>query len=125
MTNADSHWSISNCPLPAQGELRAPIVNSADKYQNKTESLHKYGQYILSCLPKFVQQFAVWKDELTVYVLPSGLIPVMSFLKYHTAAEYTQISDITAVDYPTRDQRFEVVYNLLSVRYNSRIRVKT
>jgi NADH dehydrogenase (ubiquinone) Fe-S protein 3 len=35
------------------------------------------------------------------------------------------VSDITAVDYPTRDQRFEVVYNLLSVRHNSRIRVKT
>ena len=49
----------------------------------------------------------------------------MSFLKYHTAAEYTMVADITAVDYPTRDQRFEVVYNLLSVRHNSRIRVKT
>lgn len=49
----------------------------------------------------------------------------MTFLKYHTAAEYTMVADITAVDYPTRDQRFEVVYNLLSVRHNSRIRVKT
>jgi NADH dehydrogenase (ubiquinone) Fe-S protein 3 len=79
----------------------------------------------MSCLPKYVQQFSVWKDELTIYVPPTGIIPVMSFLKYHTAAEFTQISDITAVDFPTRDQRFEVVYNLLSVRYNSRIRVKT
>ena len=35
------------------------------------------------------------------------------------------MSDITAVDFPTRDKRFEVVYNLLSVRHNSRIRVKT
>lgn len=52
-------------------------------------------------------------------------MPVISFLKYHTAAEFTQVSDITAVDYPTRDQRFEVVYNLLSIRHNSRIRVKT
>lgn len=79
----------------------------------------------MSCLPKYVQQFTVWKDELTVYTPPAGVIPVMSFLKNHTSAEYTQISDITGVDFPTRDQRFEVVYNLLSVRYNSRIRVKT
>lgn len=43
----------------------------------------------------------------------------------NTAAEFTQVSDITAVDFPTRDQRFEVVYNLLSVRHNARIRVKT
>jgi NADH dehydrogenase (ubiquinone) Fe-S protein 3 len=76
-------------------------------------------------MPKHVQQFSVWKDELCIYVPPSGVIPVMTFLKYHTAAEYTTVSDITAVDYPTRDQRFEVVYNLLSVRHNSRIRVKT
>jgi NADH dehydrogenase (ubiquinone) Fe-S protein 3 len=62
---------------------------------------------------------------LTIYVAPSGIIPTFTFLKYHTAAEYTQISDITAVDYPTKDQRFEVVYNMLSIRHNSRIRVKT
>jgi len=79
----------------------------------------------MSCLPKYVQQFSVWKDELIVNTAPTGLIPVMTFLKYHTAAEYTQISDITAVDFPTKDNRFEVVYNMLSVRYNSRIRVKT
>ncbi|KAL1964794.1 hypothetical protein VTN77DRAFT_6661 [Rasamsonia byssochlamydoides] len=117
--------NMRHAQRPPQGELRAPIVNPADKYQEKSESLHKYGQYIMSCLPKYVQQFSVWKDELTIYVPPSGLIPVMSFLKYHTAAEYTQISDITAVDYPTRENRFEVVYNMLSVRHNSRIRVKT
>jgi NADH dehydrogenase (ubiquinone) Fe-S protein 3 len=76
-------------------------------------------------LPKYVQQFTVWKDELTLHTPPSGIIPVISFLKYHTACEYTQVSDITAVDYPSKDQRFEVVYNLLSVRHNSRIRVKT
>ncbi|KAJ5646873.1 hypothetical protein N7490_003245 [Penicillium lividum] len=110
---------------PPQGPLRAPVVNPADKWQEKADSLHTYGQYIMSCLPKYVQQFTVWKDELTVYTAPAGVIPVMSFLKNHTSAEFTQISDITAVDFPTRDQRFEVVYNMLSVRYNSRIRVKT
>ena len=67
----------------------------------------------------------MWKDELTIYIPPSGVLPVFSFLKYHHAAEYTQVSDITAVDYPTRDQRFEVVYNMLSIRHNARIRVKT
>ena len=107
------------------GTLHAPIVNPSDKYASKADSLHTYGQYLLSCLPKYVQQFSVWKDELTIYISPSGVIPVFTFLKNHTAAEFTQISDITAVDYPTRDARFEVVYNLLSVRHNSRIRVKT
>ncbi|QDS72175.1 NADH-ubiquinone oxidoreductase 30.4 kDa subunit, mitochondrial [Venturia effusa] len=109
-------------PQPTQ---TVPIVNPADKYAEKAEALHKYGQYLLSCMPKYIQQFTIWKDELTIHIPPSGVIPVFTFLKYHTAAEYTQVSDITAVDYPTKDQRFEVVYNLLSVRHNSRIRVKT
>lgn len=101
------------------------MVNPADKYLEKADSLHAYGQYVMSCLPKYVQQFSVWKDELSLHTAPAGLLPIINFLKYHTAAEFTQLSDITAVDYPTKDQRFEVVYNLLSVRFNSRIRVKT
>jgi NADH dehydrogenase (ubiquinone) Fe-S protein 3 len=106
-------------------ELRRPVVNPADKYVEKTAQLHSYGQYIMSCLPKYVQQISVWKDELTIHIPPSGVIPVISFLKDHTSAEYKQVTDITAVDFPTREYRFEVVYNLLSVRHNSRIRVKT
>ncbi|KAF8862203.1 NADH-ubiquinone oxidoreductase-like protein 30.4 kDa subunit [Acephala macrosclerotiorum] len=105
--------------------LRVPPVNPADKYAAKADDMHKYGSWLMGCLPKYIQQFSVWKDELVIYISPSGVIPVFSFLKYNTAAEFTQVSDITAVDFPTRDQRFEVVYNLLSVRHNSRIRVKT
>ena len=108
----------------AGGKLHAPVVNPTDKYQEKAASLHQYGQYLISCLPKYIQQFSVWKDELSICIPPSGVIPVISFLKYHTAAEYTMVADITAVDYPTKENRFEIVYNLLSVRHNSRIRVK-
>ncbi|KAL1604410.1 putative NADH-ubiquinone oxidoreductase 30.4 kDa subunit, mitochondrial [Nothophoma quercina] len=105
--------------------LKRAIVNPVDTYKAKGESLHTYGNYLMSCLPKYIQQFSVWKDELTIYIPPAGVLPVFTFLKNHTAAEYTQISDITAVDYPTKDQRFEVVYNMLSIRHNSRLRVKT
>jgi hypothetical protein len=38
------------------GKLTAAIVNPADKYKEKGEALHKYGQYLMSCLPKYVQQ---------------------------------------------------------------------
>ncbi|KAL8790948.1 MAG: hypothetical protein Q9213_000373 [Squamulea squamosa] len=125
VASQDEIPNLRHAPRPPGGKLYAPIVNPADKYADKATSLHTYGQYLLSALPKHIQQFSVWKDELTIYIPPSGVIPVMSFLKYHTAAEYTMVADITAVDYPTRNNRFEVVYNLLSVRHNSRIRVKT
>ncbi|MCJ1229688.1 NADH-ubiquinone oxidoreductase 30.4 kDa subunit, mitochondrial [Toensbergia leucococca] len=117
--------NMRHAQRPPGGKLHVPVVNPTDKYQEKAAALHTYGQYLLSCLPKYIQQFSVWKDELTIYIAPAGVIPVISFLKYHTAAEYTMVADITAVDYPTKSQRFEIVYNLLSVRHNSRIRVKT
>ncbi|KAK2074583.1 hypothetical protein P8C59_008778 [Phyllachora maydis] len=107
------------------GKLQAPLVNPADKYESKADNLHKYGAWLMGCLPKYIQQFSVWMDELTIYISPAGVVPVFSFLKYHTSAEFSQLSDVTAVDFPTRDQRFEIVYNLLSVRHNARIRVKT
>ncbi|KAI9894495.1 MAG: NADH-ubiquinone oxidoreductase 30.4 kDa subunit, mitochondrial [Vezdaea aestivalis] len=117
--------NLRQAERPDVGQLNVPFVNPADKYTEKATELHKYGQYLMSCLPKYIQQFSVWKDELCLYIPPAGVMPVFNFLKYHTAAEFTQVSDITAVDYPTRDARFEVVYNMLSVRHNSRLRVKT
>lgn len=63
------------------GTLKAPLVNPADKYQSKAESMHKYGTWLMGCLPKYIQQFSVWKDELTIYIPPSGVIPVFTFLK--------------------------------------------
>lgn len=65
----------------APGALKAPIVNPADKYQSKAENLHRYGAWLMGCLPKYIQQFSLWKDELTIYTAPSGIIPVMQFLK--------------------------------------------
>ncbi|KAI4199615.1 MAG: hypothetical protein LQ350_004490 [Teloschistes chrysophthalmus] len=125
VASQDETPNLRHAQRPPGGKLHAPVVNPTDKYTEKSVSYHKYGQYLLSALPKHIHQFSVWKDELTIYIPPSGVIPVISFLKYHTAAEYTMVADITAVDYPTRNNRFEVVYNLLSVRHNSRIRVKT
>lgn len=117
--------NLRHAPREQLGTLEAPIVNPADKYDAKADNMHRYGAWLMSVLPKYVQQFSVWKDELTIYIPPAGVVPVFSFLKYNSSAEFTQVSDITAVDFPTRDQRFEIVYNLLSVRHNSRIRVKT
>lgn len=72
---------LRSATRPSVGELKAPVVNPADKYASKADSLHKYGAWVMGCLPKYVQQFSVWKDELCLYIPPSGVIPVFSFLK--------------------------------------------
>ncbi|CAL1270219.1 unnamed protein product [Larinioides sclopetarius] len=58
-------------------------------------------------------------------ISPDGVIPVLTFLKDHHLAQFESLVDIAGVDVPTREYRFEIVYNLLSLRYNARIRVKT
>ena len=61
--------------------IHTPLVNPADKYQAKADDLHRYGSWLMGCLPKYIQQFSVWKDELVIYISPAGVIPVFSFLK--------------------------------------------
>ncbi|TRY82382.1 hypothetical protein DNTS_002478 [Danionella cerebrum] len=88
--------------------------------------LSEFGAYVAEILPKYIQQVQVTLfNELELLIHPEGVIPVLTFLKDHTSAQFRNLSDLTAVDVPTRENRFEVVYNLLSLRFNSRIRVKT
>jgi len=62
--------------------------------------------------------------ELMVVVTNAGLLDFVDFLKSNTACQFTTLVDITAVDYPGREKRFEVVYHFLSMVVNQRIRVK-
>ena len=64
-------------------------------------------------------------DELELLIYPSGIVPVISFLKGHHPAQFTNFIFCCGVDVPTRKNRFEVVYALLSLRYNARVRVRT
>jgi len=91
---------------------------------NKVLKLN-FGDYIISCLPHYIHTILLSFNELSV-VVPSAFInKVLSFLKNDLNSQFQVLVDITAVDYPENDKRFEVVYMLLSIRYNTRIRIKT
>lgn len=64
------------------------------------------------------------RSELSIKIVPSRLIPTLLFLKNHSGTQYKILTSISGVDYPQQWQRFEVVYELLSVKHNHRIRVK-
>lgn len=64
------------------------------------------------------------REELTLTVSPEQLVPLLTFLRDDIEGQFTQLVDICGVDYPSREARFEVVYHLLSVTKNQRIRVK-
>lgn len=78
------------------------------------------------CLPKFVQLGRITpQKELELCISPNGIVPVLSFLKHHHQTQFTNIVDIAGLDVPARENRFEIIYNLLSINKNERIRVKT
>lgn len=84
-----------------------------------------YAKSLVHILPKWISSYQEQKNETILYVYPDCIEQVLYFLKNHFHTQYKVVADITAVDYPTRHERFEVVYNLLSIEYNSRIRIKT
>ncbi|KAL5106444.1 NADH dehydrogenase ubiquinone iron-sulfur protein 3 mitochondrial [Taenia crassiceps] len=90
------------------------------------EKLSKFGAYVAEVIPKFVQKVELSHlGELDIFIHPDGIIPVLSFLRNNHNAQCGVLVDITAMDVPARPYRFEIVYNLLSLRYNSRVRVRT
>jgi NADH/F420H2 dehydrogenase subunit C len=82
-----------------------------------------FGKTLVEMLPVYTVTSS--KGELTLNVPSSHIVPILRFLRDHTNCQFKTLIDICAVDYPEREARFEVVYNLLSIRYNTRIRVKT
>ena len=63
-------------------------------------------------------------DELTVILSKSILLKVLNFLKDDKVFQFKQLIDLCGVDYPNRTDRFEIVYHLLSINLNQRIRIK-
>ena len=63
-------------------------------------------------------------SELTVILSKSILLQVITFLRDDKDFQFKQLIDICGVDYPDRLNRFEIVYHLLSLKLNQRIRIK-
>lgn len=80
---------------------------------------------IIKMVPKWIQFHISHKNETIFYVYPEYLTSFLSFLRDHSNAQYKVLMDVTAIDYPSRSLRFEIVYNLLSIEHNTRIRIKT
>jgi len=89
-----------------------------------TQALQDLGDYIAAALSQEVLSAKLLRGELVITVRGAAIQKVLTFLRDDTNCLFKQVMDITAVDYPEREQRFEVVYNLLSLKQNQRIRVK-
>jgi NADH-quinone oxidoreductase subunit C len=82
------------------------------------------GDFIAAALGASVDTVDVKLGELMVTCAPGDLIKVMKFLRNDSNCRFEMLIDICGVDFPDREKRFDVVYNLLSLKHNYRIRVK-
>jgi NADH dehydrogenase (ubiquinone) Fe-S protein 3 len=83
----------------------------------------KFSKYLLKILP--IINYTLKNNELSINISSKNIIPIITFFKYHTNCQYKILSDLCIVDYLNKKNRFEIVYNLLSIRFNTRIRIKT
>ncbi|MGC8794204.1 MAG: NADH-quinone oxidoreductase subunit C, partial [Bryobacteraceae bacterium] len=73
--------------------------------------------------PDQILEFSSYLGQKILIARPEAVVPILEFLK--AEAEFDYLVDVTAVDYPDRPERFELVYILYSFARNERIRIKT
>ncbi len=81
-------------------------------------------QKLRASLPDTIEEVSSFRDQVTVRVFKDNIVEVCMFLRDTPELEFDFLTDLTAVDYPQRPKRFDVVYHLYSMTRNHRLRVK-
>jgi NADH-quinone oxidoreductase subunit C len=87
--------------------------------------LDTLGQTIVSALKGAASGHSIAFGQLTVTVEASRIVEVARYLRDDPGCRFVSFIDVTAVDYPGRENRFDVVYHLLSPIHNARIRLRS
>ncbi len=88
------------------------------------QALKDLGDYIDAGLGGGVLASEVARGELSIRIKRSSVVKAMIFLRDDQNTLFKQLIDITAVDHPAQEERFDVVYHLLSLKHNQRLRVR-
>lgn len=88
------------------------------------DALKDLADYISEEMEDYIDGVEFAKDELVVNAHREAIVKVLHFLRDDKECKCQVLVDVCGVDYPERKLRFDVVYNLLSVKQNHRIRVK-
>ncbi|MDE2330169.1 MAG: NADH-quinone oxidoreductase subunit C [Bradyrhizobium sp.] len=86
--------------------------------------LDTLGQRIVSALPGAATGHVIAFNQLTIDVAAEKIVDVVRLLRDDYRFRFVNFTDVTAVDYPGREKRFDVVYHLLSPTLNTRLRLR-
>lgn len=105
----------NDTPPPSE----APAVDAPEK-----TPLEQLADYIYGQRGADVFEYGIAKGELCFAIKRDHIIPFLMFLRDDNRVACNQLVDLCGVDDPAQPERFTVVYNLLSMRHNTRVRVK-
>jgi len=89
-----------------------------------SQALQDIGAHVTASLPGAVTGATLANGELTVEIELGEILRTLRFLRDDPGCEFKLLMDVCGVDWPQREKRFDVVYHLLSITKNARIRVK-
>jgi NADH-quinone oxidoreductase subunit C len=89
-----------------------------------SEALRELGDHVAAAFPQDVTGTAIAHGELMVSVRRTGVARLLAFLRDDPKCLFQVLVDLCGADYPERPERFDIVYNLLSLKLNQRVRVK-
>ena len=90
----------------------------------RAETLSELLDEIAPALADVLLDSRIERGELTLRVQTPTVARVLTYLRDEPNCQFKMLVDLCAVDFPEREPRFEVVYHLLSLKHNQRIRVK-
>jgi NADH-quinone oxidoreductase subunit C len=96
------------------------VVTLAEREDALRELLDEIG----AALGDVLRAGRVERGELTLHVHTSAIVRVLIYLRDQPNCQFKMMVDLCGVDYPEREERFEVVYHLLSLKHNQRVRIK-
>jgi NADH-quinone oxidoreductase subunit C len=89
-----------------------------------TQPLQDLGEHVVAAFAPDVIAREIVHGQLIVTVRRDAVVRFVTFLRDDEKCQFKMLVDVCGVDYPDRPERFDVVYNLLSLKLNQRIRVK-
>jgi len=72
-----------------------------------------------------IEKIQIFNESLILVIKPNLLFDILLFFKLHILYQFDILTCISGVDYPANKYRFKLVYELLSIRYNYRLKIKT
>lgn len=90
----------------------------------KNLNLFILSKYLLDLAPRYISEIEIKNTELSIYTNAENMVNLIKLLKQHNNLRFVQLVDICGVDYIEKKERFEVIYNFLSLKFGVRIKLK-